>query len=241
MKIQANTPWLADGYMNKLFELDTLKSQNVRPTDKDSFSLDARETSRPFTEFRVSTPTIHSRTATPDVALQNSSRLNQRRIKSASAVRLQDKQWRHMKTTQTEIHTRPTSAASEGNLPSRRGGFPQRRINSVGPVTASRLMELKKGFTLVNKMYENEHFQDNITLHPASPAPDYRYFDRHSRCLDHNHTHKHLQWDRPSQACEKPNGDCSPSRPGSSASMHDPFNQPARYIDYHRPMTAPGT
>lgn len=241
MKIDTGITWLADGYKVKLFEDQSLKQAAIRPSDKDNFILATQDDPRTFVEYSVGAQTSE----TPQRPKHA-----QRRIKSASSVRLQDRPWRQ----QTKPNypqgfvprSRPASALPSKSRSSAPSPTP-RRIKSAGSVrthTEARawevIDELRKGFTLVNKLYENDYKCSNIRLHPASPAPDYRYFDRHSRCYNHTHAHKQLLQNRPQPACDKYLEVCgsraiSPARPG------DPNVQPQRYIDYHRPRTAPTT
>jgi len=254
-KISKDLIWLADGYRQKLNVTDSERA-SILPCDTDSFSLLPRDDTHQisYAEIRVDTPepiTTH-----------------QRRVRSASYVTIQQRTQRpgtapvgHSRTTcWTEndaengakpytLGSRPPSASG---IPPRPPSSGSRRVKSAGSVSARQraLNNMRKGFTLVNRLYENDRYGKNIHLHPASPAPDYRYFDRHSRCHDYNHMHDELLFERPQTACS--NDPCSGyTRPSSAASTSsrrskfpmDPetMAQPQRYINYHRPKTAPTT
>ena len=243
MRIEQGTPWLADGYTTKLFATEQVRETPIQPTDKDSFILHPKDEIVTYKEFQIgSSPESVWKSSTPQ----------KRRVKSASSVRLQDRPWRQALPNYPQGYTprsRPASAIPQRARPP--SGVPanQRRVKSAGSVRSRAIAEakaqaaldnLRKGFTLVNKLYENAYSPVSVNLHPASPAPDYRYFDRHSRC--HDHTHSHFAWvnERPNRACEKYLEACS-SRAASPSRFDDPHGQPQRYIDYHRPRTAPGT
>lgn len=231
--------WLADGYRNRLFAAGEYKEpETVRRDDGDSFSLVPEDDTKSFISLRVNTPTELAHT---------------RRVKSASHVRLQNRYqtpqcWTEDSNEQTTdvVNQRPSSAIPPSTLPPR-PKF-QRRVKSAGVERQKALTELRKGFTLVNKLYEDKYKRQNINLHPASPAPDYRYFDRHSRCLDYDHMHGDLFRERPSTACGYYDPCPGRSRPISASSRAsqrsgrttpDTSKQPKRYINYHRPRTAP--
>lgn len=245
-KIPKDLIWLADGYKHKL-QISDEERYSILPCDTDNFNLLPAEQTNTFAELRVETP---DHLAQP-----------QRRVQSATYVRLQQRSQRPGTAPPVRsVHTcwggsdsdagsrpgsgHPTSVASFGGKPP----SGQRRVHSAGSVAtrARALAKMRQGFTLVNKLYENGYQSKNIALHPASPAPDYRYFDRHSRCMDHTHIHESLLWERPQTACE-PGNYCHGRRPLSAASSvsrngdPDIMDQPQRYINYHRPKTAPAT
>ena len=241
MKIDSRTPWIADGYKVKLFEDETLKEAAIRPTVKDNFILTNKDDPKTYVEYDIGGQT----SVTPQRPKQA-----QRRIKSASSVRLQDRPWRQQTKPKYPSgfvpRSRPASALP-GKTRSLISTPTPRRIKSAGSVrtqTETRAWEtvnnLRQGFTLVNKLYENDYRSSNIRLHPASPAPDYRYFDRHARCYNHTHAHRQLLQGRPQPACERYLEVCG-SRAISPARPDDHNVQPQRYIDYHRPRTAPAT
>ena len=243
MKIEQGTPWLADGYSYKLFASEQIKEVPVKPTEKDNFILHPKDEITTFKEFQIgSSPDSVWRSSTP----------TKRRAHSANSVRLQDRPWRQSlpKYPQGYVpRSRPASAIPPRVRPPSGATANQRRVKSAGSARSRAYAEaraqaaldnLKKGFTLVNKLYENSYSPVSVNLHPASPAPDYRYFDRHSRCYDHSHSHVGWISERPQRACEKYLETCS-SRAGSPSRLEDPHGQPQRYIDYHRPRTAPGT
>lgn len=241
MKIDTNVKWLADGYKHKLFADYSIKDQAISPSEKDNFNLLPEDDPKSFVEYDIGGQT--------DRPVQKPKH-GQRRIKSASSVRLQDRPWRKPvppKYPQGFIpRSRPSSALPPKTRSSSAMPTP-RRIKSAGSVRTlaesraqETIDELRKGFTLVNKLYENDYRSGNISLHPASPAPDFRYFDRHARCYNHTHAHRQPYSDRPQRACEKYLESCG-SRAVSPARPDDPNVQPQRYIDYHRPRTAPGT
>ncbi|XP_033748567.1 uncharacterized protein LOC117333393 isoform X8 [Pecten maximus] len=244
-KISKDLIWLADGYKHKL-NISEEERDTVLPCETDNFNLLPAEQTNSYAGLRVSTP-------------ENLTQ-NNRRVQSATSVRLQQKLQRpgtappsrsgrtcwsgnESYSSSRPGSGRPPSAASVGSKPP----SGQRRTRSAGSVAtrARALAKMRQGFTLVNKLYENSHHSKNITLHPASPAPDYRYFDRHSRCMDHNHMHESLLWERPQTACEPGRYCHGIRRPLSAASSgyRDPdvMDQPQRYINFHRPKTAPST
>lgn len=240
MKIDTRIAWLADGYKTKLFEDEALKDAAIRPTHKDNFILTPEDDPKTFVEYSIGGQSNES-PQRPKHA--------QRRIKSASSVRLQDRPWRQPTKPSYPAGFVPRRPASA--IPSKTRSLAPtptpRRIKSAGSARTQTdkrawevVDELKKGFTLVNKLYENDYKCSNIRLHPASPAPDYRYFDRHARCYNHTHAHKQPLQYRPQPACEKYLEVCG-SRAISPARPDDPNVQPQRYIDYHRPRTAPTT
>lgn len=241
MKIDTSVKWLAEGYRRKLFEEDSLKEAAISPTDKDNFILVPEDDPKTFVEYDVGGQTT-------DVTPRH--KHGQRRVKSASSVRLQDRPWRQKVPPRYPAGFIPRSRPSSAIPPKTRSSSATptpRRIKSAGSVRTlaearaqETLDELRKGFTLVNKLYENEYRSCNVRLHPASPAPDYRYFDRHARCYNHTHAHRQPYNNRPQRACEKFLEACG-SRAVSPARLDDPNVQPQRYIDYHRPRTAPGT
>ncbi|XP_012936366.1 uncharacterized protein LOC101853688 isoform X2 [Aplysia californica] len=85
--------------------------------------------------------------------------------------------------------------------------------------------------------------------------PSLLYFDRHSRCHNHNHLHHPLMLWRPQPACEssleacgspdlttRPNSALGVMGAGSKGSgVGGRFSPAQRYIDSHRPQTAPHT
>ncbi|XP_052256525.1 uncharacterized protein LOC127861814 isoform X7 [Dreissena polymorpha] len=253
MKIDAKIAWLDNGYKTKLFEDESLKQASIKPSNKDNFLLTPQDDPKTFVEFLVGGQSDE---------IQQRPKLAQRRIKSASAIRLKDRPWVHPTPPKYPAgfvqRSRPGSARPASGRPSSAApssvwsirANAQRRIKSAGSVRSSGtqaenhsrevLDEIRKGFTLVNKLYENSYRTSMISLHPAGPAPDYRYFDRHSRCYDHNHAHKQLSRYMPQTACAK-FLECCGSRAVSPARLNDPNTQPQRYIDYHRPHTAPTT
>ena len=242
MRIEQGTPWLADGYTTKLFATEQVKDSPIQPEEKDSFVLHPMDKLGTYKEFQIgSSPESVWRSTTPQ----------KRRVKSASSVRLQDRPWRQALPNYPQGYTprsRPASAIPQRPRPPSGVTANQRRVKSAGSVRSRAIAEAKaqaaldsmrKGFTLVNKLYENA-YNHGVSLHPASPAPDYRYFDRHSRCHDHTHSHFVSVNERPNRACDKYLEACS-SRAASPSRFDDPHGQPQRYIDYHRPRTAPGT
>ncbi|XP_052800171.1 uncharacterized protein LOC128231412 isoform X5 [Mya arenaria] len=251
MKIDAKLAWLADGYKPKLFEDASLKQKEVEPTIRDNFLLTPQDDPRTFVEYNIGGQS-EEEPRRPKTA--------QRRIKSASSVHLKDRPWRNQAPPRypesfvprsRPVSAKPTSTRPASAVPARgwsRSVTPSpRRVKSAGSTRTlaenhSRdvIDNLRKGFTLVNKLYDNAIRSSNIRLHPASPAPDYRYFDRHSRCYDHNHAHLRLSNYRPQPACGGFLESCG-SRAISPARKDDPNVQPQRYIDYHRPSTAPTT
>lgn len=241
MKIDASIKWLTDGYRSKLFEDETLKQAAIKPTEKDNFILHPDDNPNTFVEYDIGGQMAEM----PKRATHT-----QRRIKSASAVRLQDRPWHQQNVPKYPAGYIPRSRPSSALPPKTRSAsmtLSPRRIKSAGSVRTlaesrayETIGELRKGFTLVNKLYENDYRSCNVRLHPASSAPDYRYFDRHSRCYNHVHAHKQPYQDRPQRACEMFLENCG-SRAVSPARPDDPNVQPQRYIDYHRPRTAPGT
>ena len=243
MKLDQRTPWLADGYTRKLFATEQIKEDPIKATEKDNFLLHPKDEITTFKEFQIgSSPDSVWRSSTP----------TKRRAHSANSVRLQDRPWRQTlpKYPHGYIpHSRPASAIPPKARPPSGVAANQRRVKSAGSARSRAYAEaraqaaldnLRKGFTLVNKLYENAYGPVSVNLHPASPAPDYRYLDRHSRCHNHTHSHFGLLNERPQRACEKYLESCS-SRAGSPSRLDDPHSQPQRYIDYHRPWTAPGT
>lgn len=238
MKFDNGVKWLADGYRYKLFEQKELKETKISPSEKDNFILHSKDDTGTFVEFDVGGQSSE---------IPHKIKPAQRRIKSASSVRLQDRPWRQTpKPNYPEgfvPRSRPVSALTSKS----RVSSTPRRVKSAGStrtlaetVARGTVDELRKGFALVNKLYENDYKGFNLRLHPASPAPDFRYFDRHSRCYDHTHAHRQLYSDRPQRACKLFLESCG-SRAVSPARPDDPNVQPQRYIDYHRPRTAPGT
>lgn len=214
--------WLADGYRSVIALANISEMESIRPTEVDSFLLLPEDDMKPFPK---------------------------RRVKSASTVRpgtLKPQNRSYSPGPETEL-MRPSSAVPPS---SRKPPTPttRRRVKSAGMMREKYMEHLRNGFTLVNKLYQNEKLRSTINLHPASPAPDYRYFDRHSRCFEHDHLHAKLFYDRPKSACEtREERLFARSRPWSAASRStskscnkDPMAQPKRYINYHRPKTAPG-
>ncbi|KAL4223888.1 hypothetical protein ACF0H5_017351 [Mactra antiquata] len=241
MKFDNAVKWLADGYRYKLFEEKEFKETKIKATDKDNFILHPKDDTGSYVEFDVGGQSSE---------LPPKPKPTQRRIKSASHVRLQDRPWRQTPKPKYPDgfvpRRRPASAVTPKTGASSNVNTP-RRIKSAGSsrtlaesVARETVEELRKGFALVNKLYENDYRGFNVRLHPASPAPDYRYFDRHSRCYNHTHAHRQSYTDRPQRACELYLESCG-SRAVSPARPDDPNVQPQRYIDYHRPRTAPGT
>ncbi|VDI00704.1 Hypothetical predicted protein [Mytilus galloprovincialis] len=223
--------WIADGYKHKLFASDARKSTEVLPQD-DSFVLRSSEKTDTYAELRIKPPSPLQKHA---------SRARNQRPGTAPPS---------YGGRRTE---RPWSSKSNKSRLSNESPRPpnQPRIRSAGSVVERHRVaaQMRSGFTLVNKLYEDCQRRQNINLHPASPAPDYRYFDRHSRCHDYTHMHDILLHDRPQTACDlEP---CSlHSRPVSAMSSYsrtstppeeliDTMKQPKRYINYHRPKTAP--
>ncbi|XP_071179788.1 uncharacterized protein [Mytilus edulis] len=223
--------WIADGYKHKLFASDARKSTEVLPQD-DSFVLRSSEKTDTYAELRIKPPSPLQK---------HVSRARNQRPGTAPPS---------YGGRRTE---RPWSSKSNKSRLSNESPRPpnQPRIRSAGSVVERHRVaaQMRSGFTLVNKLYEDCQRRQNINLHPASPAPDYRYFDRHSRCHDYTHMHDILLHDRPQTACDlEP---CSlHSRPVSAMSSYsrtstpteeqiDTMKQPKRYINYHRPKTAP--
>lgn len=230
----AGLNWIADGYKHKLFANDAQKSSEVLPQD-DSFALLPSEKTETYAGVRIIPPSpleshlIKARRNRPGTAPP----------RFAGAKPKADRPW------SSKSHLSSGSKSSNDTRPSN-----QPRIRSAGSVIERHreAAKMRTTFTLVNKLYEDRNRRQNINLHPASPAPDYRYFDRHSRCFDYTHMHTILLHDQPQTACDlEP---CSlHSRPVSSMSNYsrtseeqiDTMKQPKRYINYHRPRTAPTT
>lgn len=261
MKIDAKIAWVSDGYKSKLFEDEALRQQAVQARDKDNFLLVPQDDPKTFVEYSVGGQSEEE---------PQRPRHAQRRIKSASSVHLKDRPWRNQVPPRYPAgfvpRSRPSSARVSSTRPSSANFAPgrpmsavpmkdwsrtatptPRRIKSAGSTRTiaenyerNVIDQIRSGFTLVNKLYEDSYRSSNINLHPASPAPDYRYFDRHARCYGHTHAHKQTSRDIPQQACEQ-YLECCGSRAVSPARRGDPNLQPQRYIDYHRPRTAPAT
>ncbi|XP_056021394.1 uncharacterized protein LOC125675297 isoform X36 [Ostrea edulis] len=235
--------WVAEGYKHKLFADDAKKDDDIRPCESDSFTLLPEEKTNTFAEFRIVTPEPLN---------------GQIRVRSATQarknVRIQRPGTAPPRTEYVSPYSRSAISASRPSSPTVPRP-PSSSSNRVGSATSSRLSskkfnEMRKGFTLVNKLYEKSRESKHINLHPASPDPDFRYFDRHSRCYGYNHMHGHLLPDRPQTACD--DHPCeSYSRPISALSNasrlsyyhNDPksTNQPQRYVNYHRPRSSPMT
>lgn len=226
--------WIADGYKHKLFANESRKCTEVLPQD-DSFALLPSEKTDTYAEVRLKPPSPlerhvrKARTTRPGTAPPRFNTKSQERPWSSKSSR-------SYLSTDSQSPRVPT----------------QPRIRSAGSAAEQHrsVAKMRSSFTLVNKLYEDASRRQNINLHPASPAPDYRYFDRHSRCFDYNHMHDILLHDRPQTACDQE--PCSlHSRPVSSMSNYskvsstyteeqiDTMKQPKRYINYHRPRTAP--
>lgn len=219
--LSQDIPWLADGYRSVITLANISEMQSLRPEEIDSFCLLPEDDMKPFPK---------------------------RRVKSASMVRpgtAKPQLRSHSPGPKTEM-SRPTSAVPPA---SRKPPTPtRRRVKSAGMMREKYMEQLRNGFTLVNKLYEDEKLRSTINLHPASLAPDYRYFDRHSRCFEHDHLQAKLFYDRPKSACEmreersyaRSRRWSTVSRSTSKTVNKDPMSQPKRYINYHRPKTAPG-
>ncbi|CAC5411175.1 unnamed protein product [Mytilus coruscus] len=223
--------WIADGYKHKLFASDARKSTEVLPQD-DSFVLRSSEKTDTYAELRIKPPSPLQK---------HVSRARNQRPGTAPPSyggRRTERPW-SSKSNKSRLSTESPRPPN------------QPRIRSAGSIVERHRVaaQMRSGFTLVNKLYEDCARRQNINLHPASPAPDYRYFDRHSRCHDYTHMHDILLHDRPQTACDlEP---CSlHSRPVSAMSNYsrtstpteeqiDTMKQPKRYINYHRPRTAP--
>ncbi|KAK3084885.1 hypothetical protein FSP39_020788 [Pinctada imbricata] len=236
--------WIADGYKHKLFARDPEKPSEeaeIRPSASDNFALLPEDQINDFAEVRVITPEPLK---------------DHRRVQSATHQRVYHAPSRpgtapaHYRSpyAQRGVQSR---ASTPGGLrpPSGRS-----QASSTGTGTAKwniqAANELRKGFTLVNRLYERKYAKNRINLHPAGPDPDFRYFDRHSRCYGYTHMHSELLRDVPSQACDE--HPCTGySRPVSSLSSassrshywNDPetMEQPQRYINYIRPKSSPST
>jgi hypothetical protein len=217
--LQSGVPWLADGYHTKLFASEPIKRDKVLPSDNDNFALLPEEDAPSFVSFRVSTPT-------PLAA--------QRRVKSATTIRIQNRYERprtahgnpSVSGKENAVPARPSSARIQSTAAALR--MRQRRVKSASSVrsstatkptisSSSDVVTARKSFTLVNRLYEDEYLRSAIHLHPEGPGPDYRYFDRHSRCLDHTHMHTDLMLERPSTACSNYPPHCDDIRPASVA------------------------
>lgn len=236
--------WVADGYKHKLFADDAKNDDDIRPCDSDSFVLLPEEKTDTFAELRIVTPE-------PLAA-------GQKRIRSATHTRPNVPIKRPGTAPPRAEYVSPYSqraisaSRSSSPLAPRPPSSSSLRVGSAGSsrLSTKKYNELRKGFTLVSKLYNRSKESQNINLHPASPDPDFRYFDRHSRCYGYSHMHGHLLYDRPQTACdEHPCEDFS--RPVSALSNasrlshfhNDPAstNQPQRYINYHRPRSSPLT
>lgn len=236
--------WVADGYKHKLFADDAKNDDDIRPCDSDSFVLLPEEKTDTFAELRIVTPE-------PLAA-------GQKRIRSATHTRTNVPIKRPGTAPPRAEYVSPYSqraisaSRSSSPLAPRPPSSSSLRVGSAGSsrLSTKKYNELRKGFTLVSKLYNRSKESQNINLHPASPDPDFRYFDRHSRCYGYSHMHGHLLYDRPQTACdEHPCEDFS--RPVSALSNasrlshfhNDPAstNQPQRYINYHRPRSSPLT
>jgi hypothetical protein len=235
--------WVAEGYKHKLFADDAKKDDDIQPCATDSFILLPEDDTETFAEFRIVTPEPLN---------------SQIRVRSATQVRknvrIQRPGTAPPRTEYVSPYSRSAISASRASTPTAPRP-PSASSNRAGSANSSRLNskkfnEMRKGFTLVNKLYEKTRASKNINLHPASPDPDFRYFDRHSRCYGYTHMHGHLLLNRPQTACD--NHPCeSDSRPISALSNasrlshyhNDPksMNQPQRYVNYHRPRSSPMT
>lgn len=231
--------WIAEGYKHKLFANDARKSAEVLPQD-DSFTLLPSEKIDTYAGLRIKPPSpldkhvARARNKRPGTAPP---RFGGNKL---------ERPW-SSKSSQSYVSTGSRSSAGTPSPPPPN----QPRIRSAGSAVERHraAAKMRTTFTLVNKLYEDSNRRQNINLHPASPAPDYRYFDRHSRCFDYTHMHDILLHDRPQTACNQE--PCSlHSRPVSAMSNYsrtstaseeqiDTMKQPKRYINYHRPRTAP--
>ena len=236
--------WVADGYKHKLFADDAKNDDDIRPCESDSFVLLPEENTDTFAELRIVTPE-------PLLA-------GQKRIRSATHRRTNVPIERPGTAPPRAEYVSPYSqralsgSRASSPLAPRPPSSGSYRAGSAGSsrLSSKKYNEMRKGFTLVNKLYNKAQGNQNINLHPASPDPDFRYFDRHSRCYGYSHMHGHLLYDRPQTACDELPCE-SYSRPVSSLSNtsrlshyhNDPasMNQPQRYINYHRPRSSPLT
>lgn len=236
--------WVADGYKHKLFADDAKNDDDIRPCDSDSFVLLPEEKTDTYAELRIVTPE-------PLAA-------GQKRIRSATHTRTNVRIQRPGTAPPRAEYVSPYSqraisvSRSSSPLAPRPPSSSSLRVGSAGSsrLSTKKYNEMRKGFTLVSKLYNKSKESQNINLHPASPDPDFRYFDRHSRCYGYSHMHGHLLYDRPQTACDEL--PCENfSRPVSALSNasrlshyhNDPasMNQPQRYINYHRPRSSPLT
>lgn len=236
--------WVADGYKHKLFADDAKNDDDIRPCDSDSFVLLPEEKTDTYAELRIVTPE-------PLAA-------GQKRIRSATHTRTNVRIQRPGTAPPRAEYVSPYSqraisvSRSSSPLAPRPPSSSSLRVGSAGSsrLSIKKYNEMRKGFTLVSKLYNKSKESQNINLHPASPDPDFRYFDRHSRCYGYSHMHGHLLYDRPQTACDEL--PCENfSRPVSALSNasrlshyhNDPasMNQPQRYINYHRPRSSPLT
>ncbi|XP_061188746.1 uncharacterized protein LOC133196917 [Saccostrea echinata] len=235
--------WVAEGYKHKLFADDAKTDDDIRPCESDSFVLLPEEKTDTFAELRIVTPEPFQ---------------GQKRVRSATHSRknvvIQRPGTAPPRAEYVSPYSQKAISASRSSSPMlpRPSSSSSNRVGSAGSsrLSSKKFNEMRTGFTLVNKLYEHMKESKNINLHPASPDPDFRYFDRHSRCYGYSHMHGHLIYDRPQTACdERP---CeSYSRPVSALSNtsrlsfyhNDPksTNQPQRYINYHRPRSSPLT
>ena len=233
--------WIADGYKHKLFASDAKKESvgDIRPCETDNFALLPEDQVETYAGIRVITPEPLN---------------DQRRVQSATLFRNYDAPKRPgtapAKYRSPYAQRTPNSRASTpaGNRPtSAKSVISNAGSGKLSPKTVH---EMRKGFTLVNKLYERQYNRYRINLHPAGPDPDFRYFDRHARCYGYTHMHSPLLPDEPQEACsEHPCDDASrPVSAMSSVSRHshrynDPesMDQPQRYINYVRPKSSPLT
>ena len=256
-KISKDLIWLADGYRTRVPHNSECEKDVVLPSDQDSFTLLPQERTNTYVERRVDTPDVLNKFSGNRIGSANSSGSGPKPQRPGTAPPLRSygrpssgrkSCWTGNEPNKSVL--RPGSAYL-GDSPKSDNTGSKRRVKSAGSVAARTraIIQMRQGFTLVNKLYENDFQGQNINLHPASPAPDYRYFDRHSRCSDHTHMHGDLLRDRPQTACggdpcggyPRPVSAMSTSSQRSRFTDAETMNQPRRYINYHRPKTAPGT
>lgn len=196
--------WLADGYKPIL-----ASKESILPDSEDGFCLLIEEQDRPYSAVRATTP----------ITLPN------RRVKSAGHIRSSALG----PASRNEIPTQRRKSARPPSRPeSKMGPRPIRRIKSAN---MNRAKYTDNGFTLVNRMYDDEKVKYRINLHPP---PDYRYMDRHSRCFDHTHVHTHAGSYRSQTACDGGMRDYCPT-------YRSPTDTRSSQANDNRPQTAPTT
>ncbi len=241
--MQAKVAWAADGYVyNTKKQMSTYRSTpSVISTDNAHFTID-----------NVSM-------CSDDYALSSPTKIQRRRVKSASALRERNVQnnraWDNVsvgsngyrtprrpqsaalctrKAWSETSSTRPgTSQSSYRNYPSRPGTSQsdyKSEYNSNALHNAQKQTQhLHKSFTLVSRWYQEFKFQSSVQA-----SPDNHFFDRHSRCFNHTHLHRKLLRERPQTACEE----CHSLYPSaryavnaSSSDVHKPESITAQYND----------